>query len=76
MQSPELKVRCPTCGTEVTRSPRARAPFFPFCSERCKLIDLGKWLDGQHRIEDPLEPGAEPPLDERSDDSGQAAISG
>ena len=24
--------------------------FFPFCSERCKLIDLGAWLDGDYRI--------------------------
>ncbi|MEE9488688.1 MAG: DNA gyrase inhibitor YacG, partial [Candidatus Brocadiales bacterium] len=31
-------------------------PFFPFCSERCKLIDLGKWVEGEHRIEEPLTP--------------------
>jgi len=27
-----------------------QAPFFPFCSERCKLIDLGAWLDVEYRI--------------------------
>ncbi|KPK66250.1 MAG: hypothetical protein AMK73_00595 [Planctomycetes bacterium SM23_32] len=53
-----LKVNCPNCGREVVRARPSEAPFFPFCCERCKLIDLGKWLDEQHRIEEPLEPGA------------------
>jgi uncharacterized protein len=26
------------------------AIYFPFCSERCKLVDLGAWLDGDYRI--------------------------
>ena len=47
-----LRIDCPTCGKEVVRSPERPAPFFPFCSERCKLIDLGKWFDGEHRIEE------------------------
>lgn len=29
-------------------------PFFPFCSERCKLADLHKWLSGEYAIEQPL----------------------
>jgi endogenous inhibitor of DNA gyrase (YacG/DUF329 family) len=28
-------------------------PEWPFCSPRCKLIDLGRWLDGSYRIESP-----------------------
>ncbi|MFQ5687256.1 MAG: DNA gyrase inhibitor YacG [Candidatus Scalindua sp.] len=28
-------------------------PTFPFCSERCKLVDLGLWFDGERRIEEP-----------------------
>jgi hypothetical protein len=38
---------------------------FPFCSERCKLIDLGRWLDGKYRIpvvEDDLDESGEKPL--------------
>jgi len=31
-------------------------PFGPFCSERCKIIDLGKWLGGEYRISSPLTP--------------------
>ncbi len=40
-------VKCPRCGTETTYQGN---PFRPFCSERCKLIDLGKWIEGSYRI--------------------------
>ena len=49
-----LKVSCPTCGKRVEYRGPAANPHFPFCSERCKLVDLGKWLDEEHRIEEPL----------------------
>ena len=39
-------VRCPTCKKDV--APTAEA--FPFCCERCRLVDLGNWLDGRYRI--------------------------
>ncbi len=39
-------VRCPTCKKDV--APEAKS--FPFCSERCRLVDLGNWLDGRYRI--------------------------
>ena len=38
---------CPACGQKVSKS---TSDFFPFCSERCRLLDLGKWLDGRYRI--------------------------
>jgi endogenous inhibitor of DNA gyrase (YacG/DUF329 family) len=56
MRAGELKVNCPTCGKPVVQSPGADLPTFPFCSERCKLIDLGKWFDEEHRIKEPLVP--------------------
>ncbi|MCU7857439.1 MAG: DNA gyrase inhibitor YacG, partial [Candidatus Thiodiazotropha sp. (ex Lucinoma borealis)] len=31
----------------------------PFCSERCRLIDLGDWLDESHRISEPLDDHSE-----------------
>jgi endogenous inhibitor of DNA gyrase (YacG/DUF329 family) len=44
---------CPTCHHRLPlqpgRTPR-RPSFFPFCSQRCKLIDLGAWLDAEYRI--------------------------
>lgn len=45
--------RCPTCKRIVESSaqdPPAPTKFFPFCSERCKLIDLGAWFDADYRI--------------------------
>ena len=40
-------VKCPRCGR---KSETASNPFRPFCSERCKLLDLGNWLSGDYRI--------------------------
>ena len=39
---------CPICGKPV--APRTENTAFPFCSPRCKLIDLGKWVDEDYRI--------------------------
>jgi endogenous inhibitor of DNA gyrase (YacG/DUF329 family) len=41
------RVKCPTCGREIDW---AESPFRPFCSERCRLIDLGAWLSEQRSI--------------------------
>jgi endogenous inhibitor of DNA gyrase (YacG/DUF329 family) len=41
-------VKCPTCGRRIEWSDQF--PFRPFCSERCKLIDLGAWLTEKHTI--------------------------
>ena len=43
-------LRCPTCGQIVT----AQDPDFPFCSDHCKVIDLGKWASGVYRISSPV----------------------
>jgi hypothetical protein len=40
--------RCPTC--RKSAAPRRVNPFFPFCTERCKLVDLGRWLGEEYRI--------------------------
>jgi len=46
-----LKVlRCPTCGGLV----RAKDEDFPFCSDRCRKIDLGKWAMGVYKISSPV----------------------
>ena len=44
------KLRCPICKKEVKRT----NPDFPFCSERCRLIDLGKWASGGYVISSPV----------------------
>jgi uncharacterized protein len=50
---------CPICKKTTTRreDPSAPNPFFPFCSDRCRLVDLGRWLDGRYQI--PAEPTSE-----------------
>jgi hypothetical protein len=47
-------VRCPICKSELLSTPEA-SQWRPFCSQRCKTIDLGAWLDGTYRISRPIE---------------------
>ena len=55
-------VACPTCGKPLAWTPESR--WRPFCSERCRLIDLGEWLDESHRISEPTgEDAAQPDRD-------------
>ena len=51
-----LVVRCPRCGNRVVWD---QAPNRPFCSERCRLADLGQWLEEDYRISSPLEDESE-----------------
>lgn len=49
-------VQCPSCGAPVEWGPDR--PWRPFCSERCKLVDLGAWAEGDRYIPgDPLYDG-------------------
>ena len=64
------RVKCPTCKRELDWR---TAPYRPFCSERCRLIDLGAWLSGKHaipgesvetpekRVTEPVPPASENP---------------
>lgn len=46
-----MKQRCPTCKTPLREeSPALALPTFPFCGPRCKLADLGSWLDGKYAV--------------------------
>ena len=50
-------VKCPHCQKPVNWEPQSL--FRPFCSERCRLIDLGAWADGSYAVpvhESPDEP--------------------
>ncbi|MEE8320380.1 MAG: DNA gyrase inhibitor YacG [Gammaproteobacteria bacterium] len=41
-------IKCPQCGKPTSLS--SGNHWRPFCSERCRLIDLGDWIDGNYRI--------------------------
>lgn len=45
-----VKVHCPICKKGV----RSTDPDFPFCSERCRTIDLGKWASGGYVVSSPV----------------------
>lgn len=44
-------MRCPICRKAITYKGN---PFRPFCSERCKLVDLNNWLSERYRISTPV----------------------
>jgi hypothetical protein len=50
--------RCPTCGAPAAWRDN---PQRPFCSLRCRLVDLGGWLDERYRIAGPEVERADPP---------------
>jgi endogenous inhibitor of DNA gyrase (YacG/DUF329 family) len=58
-------MKCPICRKPVDLT----NPFVPFCSERCKLIDLGNWASEKYVISTPLKPGEEP--EEAGDDESK-----
>jgi endogenous inhibitor of DNA gyrase (YacG/DUF329 family) len=54
----EEALRCPICAHALGEGTGARR-YFPFCSERCRLIDLGKWVTEEYRVSEPLLPRPE-----------------
>jgi uncharacterized protein len=54
------------CATCKRAAAQAGNKFFPFCSERCQLIDLGRWLDEEYRIPDLEHPVTDPQRDDES----------
>jgi len=50
-----LKLRCPICKKTV----KSGDADFPFCSDRCRTIDLGKWASGEYVIAAPMAEGEE-----------------
>jgi len=47
-----MKIKCPTCKQKTEWQDN---PYRPFCSERCKLIDLGAWASDKYTIEGRLD---------------------
>lgn len=63
----QKQISCPTCGEQNTWHSENR--FKPFCSDRCKLIDLGEWASDSRKI--PGDPVANLPFsDHNASDSG------
>jgi len=60
-----LALRCPICKKPV----KSADPDFPFCSDRCRLLDLGKWASGGYVISSPLPDTEEAVPDSNLDDT-------
>lgn len=50
-----IRGRCPICQASFQGATLRNLPHFPFCSERCRMVDLGRWIQGDYVI-----PGASP----------------
>jgi uncharacterized protein len=62
-----LKLRCPICKKVV----KSADPEFPFCSDRCRTIDLGKWASGAYVIPSPVADGEEQIRDSTPEDQDE-----
>jgi hypothetical protein len=58
------KVRCPICGKDMPGQ-SVEWPDYPFCSPKCRKIDLGRWLGEKYRV--PAD-DQRPPVDEEKKD--------
>jgi endogenous inhibitor of DNA gyrase (YacG/DUF329 family) len=60
--------RCPVCRKEAALRPEN--PYFPFCSQRCRQVDLGKWLGEEYRVGDRPADEQEDEIPPTEDDDG------
>ncbi len=64
-----IRGKCPICSQSFEIETLGDLPSFPFCSERCRLVDLGRWIDGDYAIPGPpAPPGTDRTSDEPEDD--------
>jgi endogenous inhibitor of DNA gyrase (YacG/DUF329 family) len=56
-----IRGRCPICSKPFEVSSLDDLPSYPFCSKRCRLIDLGRWADGKYVLPANETPPASPP---------------
>jgi hypothetical protein len=60
-----IQGRCPICSRRFEIAAPADLPSFPFCSQRCRLIDLGRWADESYVL--PGAPALQPPSTSRDE---------
>ena len=65
-------LECPVCQRQITYTSDVEVPFRPFCSKRCKLVDLGRWLSEEYRITEEM-PTDLPGSDVQPPQAGQDA---
>ncbi|MEX0716333.1 MAG: DNA gyrase inhibitor YacG [Planctomycetaceae bacterium] len=50
------RLTCPVCEIELPPEIGGDSPLFPFCSVRCRQVDLYRWMQGNYAIVEPLDP--------------------
>ena len=66
-----IKERCPICDRKMHGASTAEWPQFPFCSPKCKLIDLGRWLGEGYRVPVEASEEEEEPAEEEENESSE-----
>jgi endogenous inhibitor of DNA gyrase (YacG/DUF329 family) len=64
-----IRVRCPICARSIEGGTLSELPHFPFCSERCRLVDLNRWVEGEYTISRPADPSDHEELEAGEDDA-------
>lgn len=49
-------LRCPVCEREIPPNGEVAESLFPFCSDRCRSIDLYRWFDGRYKVVEDIDP--------------------
>ncbi|WP_437203932.1 DNA gyrase inhibitor YacG [Planctomicrobium sp. SH664] len=50
------RLTCPICNKDLPLEIDGESPIFPFCSSRCKQVDLYRWMSGEYALIEPLTP--------------------
>jgi uncharacterized protein len=67
-----MAMQCPICKKPVDEAELGKpGSYFPFCSDRCRLIDLGRWFSGRYAIPVTREEDAAPSADQTGERKGR-----
>jgi endogenous inhibitor of DNA gyrase (YacG/DUF329 family) len=71
LSQPQKERTCPRCGKKFSFTTISACKTFPFCSNRCRDVDLGNWLTGNYKISTPLHPSEDgEDVDQSTDTDG------
>lgn len=62
------KINCPNCRKILFYQVIKDLPYFPFCSDRCKLVDFGAWMNESYCIEEPIGSDGSTGIDEKGEE--------
>ncbi|MCK4849840.1 MAG: DNA gyrase inhibitor YacG [Phycisphaerae bacterium] len=60
--------KCRSCGRKLPAKAKERSPWYPFCSQRCRWVDLGRWFDQKYGLTE-----TNGPLSGREDQEGRTS---